>query len=46
MGRGVEKGEGWSKHPGKLEHLAEDVLQNATVMIVGDFFGGIDASDD
>ena len=28
---------------GKLEHLAEDVLEDAAVVVVGDFFGSVDA---
>jgi len=26
-----------------LEHLAKDVLQDAAVLVVGDFFGRVDA---
>ena len=29
----------------KLEHLAEDVLKDAAVMIVGDFFGSVGTGD-
>src|SRR5579871_1466126 len=30
----------------RLEHLAEDVLQDAAVFVVVDFFGGVDAGGD
>src|SRR5580698_6523776 len=32
--------------PSRLEHLAEDVLEDAAVFVVVDFFGGVDAGDD
>src|SRR5207302_4340393 len=28
-----------------LEHLSKDVLQNAAVVVIGNFFGSIDAGD-
>ena len=32
--------------PMRLEHLAEDVLEDAAVFVVVDFFGGVNAGDD
>src|SRR6202012_5321040 len=36
----------WNFATAALEHLAEDVLEDAAVFVVVDFFGGVDAGGD
>ena len=43
VGHPTEKERSIHREENYLEHLAEDILEDAAVMIVGDFFGSVDA---